>query len=62
MTKKNYEEIAKIIRECDSTTYVAYTDKVVLIDMLMTYFKKDNEMFNAEKFQASCYKEEGGGE
>ena len=58
MTRRDYVEISKIIRESDSGQYDAYTNKVVLVDMLGEYFKKTNPRFDFERFQKSCYSEE----
>ena len=52
MVKKNYEEIADIIRDSGSrlgSLYVADTEK--LMRSLCKYFKKDNKLFIPKKFR-----------
>lgn len=57
MSKKNYEEIAKIINK---NTYVQSLDgyqhlsKEEIIQELCDYFKIDNPNFNASKFKEAC--------
>ena len=52
MTRKNYEEIADIIRDAgyiDNGTYIA--DYRKLISKLCRYFKRDNDAFITKKFR-----------
>jgi hypothetical protein len=52
MVKRNYEEIADIIRDSGSrlgSLYVADTEK--LMRSLCKYFKKDNKLFIPKKFR-----------
>ena len=47
MTKQNYIEIAKIIKEYGDRDYM-------LLLKLCEYFKKDNKLFDADKFIKAC--------
>ena len=47
MTKQNYIEIAKIIKEYGDRDYM-------LLLKLCEYFKKDNKLFDADKFIEAC--------
>ena len=49
MTKQNYIEIAKIIKEYGDRDYM-------LLLKLCEYFKKDNKLFEADKFIEACTK------
>ena len=49
MTKQNYIEIAKIINKYGDRDYM-------LLLKLCEYFKKDNKLFNADKFIEACNK------
>ena len=49
MTKQNYIKIAKIIKEYGDRDYM-------LLLKLCEYFKKDNKLFNADKFIEACSK------
>ena len=47
MTKQNYIEIAKIINKYGDRDYM-------LLLKLCEYFKKDNKLFDADKFIEAC--------
>ena len=49
MTKQNYIEIAKIINKYGDRDYM-------LLLKLCEYFKKDNKLFDADKFIEACNK------
>jgi hypothetical protein len=49
MTKKNYIQIAKIIKEYGNKEHM-------LLLKLCEYFKKDNTNFDADKFIEACTK------
>ena len=49
MTKQNYIEIAKIINKYGDRDYM-------LLLKLCEYFRKDNKLFDADKFIEACNK------
>lgn len=49
MSRKNYEAIAKILKEAK------YRDNI--IDDLADYFEDDNPNFNRDRFIAACLKD-----
>ena len=49
MTKKNYIEIAKILNK------YRYDEHMIILK-LCELFKKDNKLFNADKFIEACTK------
>ena len=49
MTKQNYVEIAKIINKYGDRDYM-------LLLKLCEYFRKDNKLFDADKFIEACNK------
>ena len=49
MTKQNYIEIAKIINKYGDRDYM-------LLLKLCEYFRKDNKLFDADKFIEACTK------
>jgi len=54
MSKKDYEAIAKIIRETTSLRNSEYFIKSSLVDILGLHFKFDNPRFDREKFKNAC--------
>ena len=50
-SRKLYEAIAEIVRECTYTQPFMYTDTEMLIKDLSKYFKKTNPRFDEAKFR-----------
>ena len=54
--RKHYETIADCIKEATLTN--ATLDKAKLMGLLSVEFKKDNPLFNKDKFMDACINEE----
>jgi hypothetical protein len=54
MTKKNYEMIAKILKENIDNNSTCATTLAVMAYELAIYFKMDNPKFDSMKFATAC--------
>jgi len=55
MTKKDYELIARVIRNAPAgDTYLECKQIKTLIELLSAAFKEDSELFDEKKFYAAC--------
>ena len=58
MTKKHYVKIASIIKDntiSASGKMLPSINKVKLVSELSVMFKRDNELFNKDRFINACY-------
>ena len=59
MTKKTYIAVAKIIKDNtikgSQSQMLPMINKVMLVNMLGSMFKEDNNNFNADRFISACY-------
>lgn len=49
LSKKHYEKIAKIVSNLNKEA-----DKEGIVKVLCTYFKEDNQRFDADRFKVAC--------
>ena len=62
MTKKTYIAVAKIIKDNtikgSQSQMLPMINKVMLVNMLGSMFKEDNNNFDANRFISACYDDE----